>query len=522
MATSVNPSAGLEAVSDRYTWGMDARQAYQELESWSKQIAILGSIGGMLGWDQRVMMPPNATAHRAEQFATLSAIIHQRATDPRIEELLAIVEQSDLVKDPESVEVVNIRQWRREYDHATKLPLELVVEFRRTTALAEKAWEEARAKSDFSLFQPHLEKIVPLVREIAERYGYEREPYDALLDEYEQGMTAQEVDTLFAPLRAKTPELVAQIQSAPRQPNTPILHRHFPQAEQERFCRLIAEAIGFDWNSGRLDPTVHPFATRLGPGDVRITTRYYEDFLSPALFGTLHELGHALYEMGLPTEYYGTPMGESTSLGIHESQSRMWENFVGRSRAFWEHFYPIAQQYFSALHDVSLDEFVFAINAVQPSTIRVEADEVTYNLHILLRFELELALMRGELKVADLPSAWNERFKAYMGFEPPNDAQGVLQDVHWSGGMIGYFPTYTLGNLYAAQLFEQAERDLGDLQAMFRKGEFRPLLEWLRTHIHQQGKRYTAKQLVERVTGKPPSAEPLLNYFQRKFGTLYS
>ncbi|OYT69129.1 MAG: carboxypeptidase M32, partial [Armatimonadetes bacterium JP3_11] len=239
-----------------------------------------------------------------------------------------------------------------------------------------------------------------------------------------------------------------------------MLHRHYPRAAQEAFCRLIAETIGFDWQRGRLDPTVHPFAMRLTPGDVRITTRYYEDFLNPSLFGTIHELGHALYEMGLPDEHWGTPMGAATSLGVHESQSRMWENFVGRSRAFWEYFYPMAQQHFDALKEVSLDDFVFAINAVQPSTIRVEADEVTYNLHIMLRFELELALLRNELQVADLPSAWNEKFKTYMGFEPPNDAEGVLQDVHWSGGMIGYFPTYSLGNLYAAQLFEAAERDL--------------------------------------------------------------
>jgi carboxypeptidase Taq len=270
-----------------------------------------------------------------------------------------------------------------------------------------------------------------------------------------------------------------------------------------------------------LDPTVHPFATRLGPGDVRITTRYYEDFLNPSLFGTIHELGHALYELGLLEEHFGTPMGEAVSLGIHESQSRMWENFVGRSRAFWEHFYPVAQQYFTALQDVSLDDFVFAINEVKPSPIRVEADEVTYNLHILLRFELELALVRGDLQVDDLPDAWNERFEAYLGFKPANDADGVLQDVHWSGGLIGYFPTYTLGNLYAAQLFEAAARDLGDMDAMFRKGEFAPLLEWLRQHIHQQGKRYTPAQLIERITGNPPSAEPLLHYFEQKFGELY-
>ncbi len=500
---------------------MSVEQTYQQLEAWAKETALLGSIAGVLGWDQRVMMPPKASPHRANQLALLSGLIHQRATDPRIGEWLNELEQSDLVKDPESVPAVNIRQWRREYDRLTKLPTELVMEFTRTTSLAEKAWEEARAKSDFVLFKPHLQKIVQLVREIAERFGYETEPYDALLDEYEQGMTAKQVEALFAPLRQHTPDLVARLQSAPKKPDTSILHRHFPREAQEKFCRLIAEAFGFDWQSGRLDPTVHPFATRLGPGDVRITTRYYEDFLSPALFGTAHELGHALYEMGLPQEHWGTPMGESASLGIHESQSRMWENFVGRSRAFWEYFYPIAQQHFTALQDVALDDFVFAINAVQPSTIRVEADEVTYNLHIILRFELELALMRGELEVDDLPSAWNERFEKYMGFRPPSDAEGVLQDVHWSGGMIGYFPTYTLGNLYAAQFYEQAERDLGDLSALFRKGEFRPLLEWLVQNIHQQGKRYTANQLAERVTGKPLSAESLLNYFQRKFPALY-
>ncbi len=499
----------------------DPQEVYRQLEAWSRETALLSSAISVLGWDQRVMMPPRAAPHRANQMALLAGMVHQRLTDPRIGEWLATLENSDLVADPESVEAVNIRQWRRTYDRMTKLPHKLVVEFARITSLAEKAWEEARAQSSYALFKPYLEQIVQLSREIAERLGYESEPYDALLDEYEQGMTARQVERLFAPLRERTPELVQRLQSAPRQPNSAILHRHYPRPQQEAFCRLIAERLTFDWQSGRLDPTVHPFATRLGPGDVRITTRYYEDFLCPALFGTIHELGHALYELGLPEEHFGTPMGESVSLGVHESQSRMWENFVGRSRAFWEHFYPIAQHYFTALQDVSLDEFVFAINEVKPSPIRVEADEVTYNLHILLRFELELALMRGKLQVDDLPDAWNERFESYLGFRPANDAEGVLQDVHWSGGLIGYFPTYTLGNLYAAQLFEAAARDLGDLPAMFRKGEFVPLLEWLREKVHRQGKRYAPPDLIQRITGQPPSAEPLLRYFERKFNELY-
>ncbi|MER3401927.1 MAG: carboxypeptidase M32 [Armatimonadota bacterium] len=501
---------------------MEANKVYEQLLAWSKEIRLLGSMMGVLGWDQRVMMPPKATPYRASQFALLSRLVHERATDPRVDEWLRIVEQSELVADVESDTAVNIRQWRRQYDRMTKLPTELVTEFTHTTAIAEKAWEQAREKSDFSHFKPHLEKIVALVREIAERIGYEKEPYDALLDEYEQGMSAEEVERLFAPLREWTPQLVERIRSAPHQPDTRILRRHYPRSAQEQFCRLIAERIGFDWQSGRLDPTVHPFASRLSPGDVRITTRYYEDFLSPSLFGTIHELGHALYELGLPEEHFGTPLGEATSLGVHESQSRMWENFVGRSHAFWKYFFPIAQQHFNALRDVGLDEFVFAINAVRPSTIRVEADEVTYNLHILLRFELELALMRGELEVVDLPDAWNERFRAYMGFIPPSDAEGVLQDVHWSGGMIGYFPAYTLGNLYGAMLYESAERDLGDLSAMYRKGEFAPLLAWLREKVHRHGKRYTGKELVERISGQSVSAEPLLHYFERKFGALYA
>lgn len=500
---------------------MDVQKTYEQLEAWAKETALLGSIAGVLGWDQRVTMPPKAASHRANQLALLSGMIHERATDPRVGEWLSILEESEQVQDPDSVTAVNIRQWRREYDRMTKLPTELVKEFTRITTIAEKVWEEAREQSDYTLFKPHLQKIVDLVREIAERLGYEQEPYDALLDEFEQGMTAHQLEEIFAPLRQQIPELMAQIQNAPRRPKSDILHRHYPRDAQESFCRLVAETIGFDWQSGRLDPTVHPFATRLGPGDVRITTRFYEDFLQPSLFGTIHELGHALYETGLPQEHWGTPMGESTSLGIHESQSRMWENFVGRSLAFWEYFYPIAQKHFTALQDVPLDEFVFAINEVKPSTIRVEADEVTYNLHILLRFELELALMRNELSVDDLPDAWNDRFEQYMGFRPPNDAEGVLQDVHWSGGMIGYFPTYTLGNLYAAQIFEQAERHLDDLYAQIRRGEFRPLLEMLRTNVHQQGKRYTASELVQRITGNPISANALLSYFQRKFAPLY-
>lgn len=501
---------------------MTPQEAYQNLFKHYRETAIFSSMGAVLGWDQRVMMPPKGASHRAEQMAALAGLVHSRSTDPRIGEWLSLVENSDLVAEPRNVEAVNVRWWRWGYDRITKIPQELAIEIARTTTLAQKEWEQARADSDYSRFKPWLSRILDLERQVADALGYEEEPYDALLENYEPGMRARQIETLFAPLRAQIPLLVQKIIESPRKPDSSILYRHYPRERQEQFIKTVLAKLGYDFEAGRLDPTVHPFETSIGPGDVRITTRYYEDYFGAAFFGSVHETGHALYELGLPAEHYGTPMGDSVSLGIHESQSRMWENFVGRSLAFWEHFYPQAQAVFEALQKVPLEAFHFAINEVKPSTIRVEADEVTYNLHILLRFELELALMRGDLSVEDLPGAWNERFKNYLGFEPPNDAEGVLQDVHWSGGMIGYFPTYTLGNLYAAQFFEQANRDLGDLQAQFRRGEFMPLLEWLREKIHRHGMRYTATELAEVITGKPLSAQPLLNYLQEKFGQLYN
>lgn len=500
---------------------MTPKEAYELLYQYSRETSIFGSMGAVLGWDQRVIMPPKGVQLRSQQMATLAGFLHERTTHPQVGEWLKAAEQGEFMAHPHSTEAANVRGWRREYDRYTKIPKELAMEMARLTSLAEQEWQAARESSDYNRFKPFLSQIVDLVREVAERLGYEEEPYDALLDNYEMGMKAREVEVLFAPLKEKIPGLVKKLLNSSKQPNTAILHRHYPRDRQESFVRDVVEQLGFEWDSGRLDPTVHPFASRIGPGDVRITTRYYEDFLNPSLFGSIHEVGHGLYEMGLPEEHFGTPMGESVSLGIHESQSRMWENFVGRSRAFWEYFYPQAQASFDALKDVSLDEFHFAINEVRPSTIRVEADEITYNLHIILRFELELALLRGDLNVDDLPAAWNERFKHYLGFEPPNDAEGVLQDIHWSEALIGYFPTYSLGNLYAAQLFDAAARDLGDLHAQFRRGEFKTLLGWLREKIHSQAQRYTPQELAERVTGQKLSAEPLLNYLENKFTGLY-
>jgi len=497
------------------------RDAYGWLRQHSLEISHLHSIGHLLGWDQRTQIPPKGHDHRHNQFALLARWIHQRATDPRLAEMLTAVEGSDLVRDPLSVESVNVREWRRDYDRASKIPQELAVALAQASSEGETVWERTRPQSDWPAFRPYLERLVDLKRQEAEALGYEEEAYDALLDEYEPGETAAALAPVLAQVRDGLVRLLDAIQGSRRRPDSSILHRHFPRADQERFARMAAAAVGYDLQAGRLDPTAHPFSSGIGPGDVRITTRYDENYFSMAFFGVLHETGHALYDQGLPPEHWGAPRGEAVSLGIHESQSRLWENLVGRSREFWRFFYPEAQKTFPALDGVSLAAFHFAINEVKPDLIRTEADEITYNLHILLRFELERALMRGDLKVADLPGAWNEKMQAYLGLTPPDHHRGVMQDVHWSGGHFGYFPTYALGNLYAAQFFARAQKDLGDLSEHCADGDFAPLLKWLRDKVHRQGKRFRPQELVRAVTGEAPNPQYLMDYLTKKFGALY-
>lgn len=500
---------------------MRPEEAYTRLLEFQRETAYLASLGALAAWDQRTMIPRKGHAHRAQQFAALARLLHQRRTDPRIGEWLAALEGSPLVQDPYADEAVNVREWKRAYEKALRIPERLSVELARATSEAETAWEEARPKDDWKGFLPYLKRVLALKKEEAEALGYEKEPYDALLDEYEPGMRVEGLRPLFAELREGLALLLDRILGSSRRPDASILHRRFPKEKQEAFAKELLYALGYDLEAGRLDPTAHPFEISIGPGDVRLTTRYYEDFFNAGIFGTLHEMGHGLYEQGLPPEHWGTPRGEAVSLGVHESQSRTWENLVGRSLGFWKFFYPRAQALFPALADVPLEAFHFAINAVEPSLIRVEADEVTYNLHILVRFELELALLREEVSPEDLPLAWAERYRAYLGVAPRDYRDGVMQDVHWSAGLMGYFPTYTLGNVYAAQFFKRAEEELGPLEEAFARGEFRPFLDWTRRRIHREGSRFWPKTLVERVTGKPPSARYLLEYLERKCSALY-
>jgi carboxypeptidase Taq len=499
-----------------------SQEAYRELIRRAKEIAVLGSCASLLDWDQRTYMPARGVAHRAEQLGLLAGLVHRKATDPEIGSLLAEMEGGPLVAERGSDAAVNVREIRRSYERATKLPQSLVEELARATALAHDVWVEARKASDFPRFLPWLDRIVGLKRQAAECLGHAGTPYDALLENYEPGETTAHLADLLGRLRTDLVPLVEAAVGSGRRPDPSVVEREYPVEAQAAFGRAAAAAIGFDFTAGRLDVTVHPFCSGIGPGDTRLTTRYDPRRFGEAFFGVLHEAGHGLYDQGLDPAHYGTPRGEAVSLGIHESQSRLWENFVGRSHAFWRCFLPRAQQAFpAALGDVTLDQFYFAVNDVRPSFIRTEADEATYNLHILLRFELEQAMIRGDLAAADVPAAWNETFRRLLGLAVPDDARGCLQDTHWSGGGIGYFPTYTLGNLYAAQFFARARADLGDLDAQFARGDFAALLGWLREKVHRQGQRYRAGELVVAVTGEPLSHRFLIDHLRAKFGPLY-
>ena len=494
---------------------------YDTLCHLTRETALLQSIEALIGWDERTYMPPVAGEYRAEQMTYLAGVIHQRRTDKRIGELLGELASSPLMKDKHSDDATTIRQLKRDYDKQVKLPQSLVEELTRASVLGQQAWVEARKNNDYPSFAPHVKKLFELKKQQAAALGYKANAYDPLLDDFEPDARTADVAKVLAELRKDLVPLVQAISQAKKRPNASILTREYPAAAQEAFGKAAAAAIGFDFKRGRLDVTHHPFCSGVGPHDCRITTRYDERFFPSALFGTLHEAGHGIYDQGLRPELYGLPPGMYVSLGIHESQSRMWENLVGRSRAFWQHFFPKFRETFPSARDVSLDDFYFAINGVQPSFIRVEADEATYNLHIIVRFELEQAVLSGDLPAKDLPAAWREKYQEYLGIVPPDDASGCLQDVHWSAALIGYFPTYSLGNLYAAQFFEQADKDLGGLAAQFSCGDFLPLKEWLQRNIHHRGQCYTAAELVQLVTGKPLTHAPLMRHLRSKLEPLY-
>ncbi|HDD56035.1 MAG TPA: carboxypeptidase M32 [Chloroflexi bacterium] len=484
-------------------------------------VADLNGAAALLDWDQQTYMPPGGVNNRGYQMATLESMAHSKFVSDEVGTLLEELKPYGESLDPESDDACLIEVTQREYQKSVKVPNAYVAEWSRVTTLAHGAWEEARKNDDFAHFQPHLEKIVELRRQYADFFKPYDHVYDPLLDDFEPGMTTAEVQEIFTSMRPKQVELIKAIAEQP-QVDDSFLHLHYEEEGQWEFGETAITKYGYDWNHGRQDKAAHPFTTNFGLGDVRITTRVDENFLNTALFGTLHEAGHAIYEQGVAGELDRTPLGKGASLAIHESQSRMYENLLGRSYDFWVHFYPQLQERFKTqLGNVDLDAFYQGINKVEPSLIRVEADEATYNLHIMLRLELEIALMEGKLAVSDLPSAWNDRMKDYLGVIPPNDTEGVLQDVHWSAGILGYFPTYALGNLVSNQLWEKINQDIPGLSAQIQAGNFTELLAWLWENVHRHGAKFKPQHLVKKVVGTSISPEPYLKYLNEKFGAIY-
>jgi carboxypeptidase Taq len=495
---------------------------FQELRKRLTEINDLNSANALLGWDQSTYMPPGGTDARARQSATLNRLAHERLTDPKVGRLLEDLRPYEESMGYGSDEASLIRVARREFERAVKVPSDLVAEMTSHQAESFQVWAEARPENDFARVRPYLEKTLDLSRRYANCFpGYEHIA-DPLIDVADYGMKASTIQSVFAELRAELVPLVEAIATQPPADDS-CLHQRFPEPAQWAFNLETARQLGYDFKRGRLDKTHHPFTTKFSLGDVRITTRVYENFLSPALFATIHEAGHAMYEQGINPEYEGTPLAEWASSGVHESQSRLWENRVGRSRGFWESHYPGLQAVFpEQLGEVPLTTFYRAINKVERSLIRVEADEVTYNLHVMLRFDFELAMLEGTLAVRDLPDAWRERFRTDLGIVPPDDRDGAMQDVHWYFGTIGgMFQGYTLGNILGAQFYEAALEAHPEIPDEIGQGRCETLLTWLQKNIYQYGGKYTASELLERVTGGPLNIGPYMRYLRTKYGELY-
>jgi carboxypeptidase Taq len=496
-----------------------------KLEQLKERLAVVSDLNGaasLLGWDQQTYMPPGGAAARAEQLATLGRLAHETLISDEIGELLEGASAESTGSSSDSDESCLVRVVRRDYEKARKVPAALVAEIARATSLGMEVWVQARKDSNFAFFQPALQRILDLQRDLARCLGFEESLYDALLDQYEPGMKKSELVRIFSEMKVGLVPLVQSISERLDRVDDVVLRKNYPEAVQWKFSLEAARRLGYDFQRGRQDKSVHPFTTSFSVNDVRITTRVDEQFLPTALFGTLHECGHALYEQGVSQNLERSPLASGASLGVHESQSRLWENLVGRSRGFWKFFLPRLKQAFPQnLQDVSLESFYRSINRVETSLIRVEADEVTYNLHILLRFELESELVESRLALADLPEAWNVGMKALLGVVPQNDAEGVLQDVHWSNGLIGYFPTYSLGNLLSVQLFEKAQAAIPALAAQIESGDFAALLKWLRTNLHQHGRKFLPSQLIQLATGESLRAAPYLRYLREKYSEIY-
>ncbi|WP_240689350.1 carboxypeptidase M32 [Ammoniphilus sp. YIM 78166] len=492
--------------------------SYKELE---QRICHLNSISSLVHWDMETTSPKLGLPYMSEAVGTLALEIFRLTTSDEMKEYLGILTAQGTYEQLDQATQASLREAKRQYDQTKKIPEALYKEYSILTANAQRIWQEAKAKNEFSLFEPSLQRIIEINREFANYYGYEEHPYDALLDQFEPGYTVKVLDELFNNLRTKTLDLLHRIQQSSYRPETGFLSKTYPKAKQKEFCQSLLHKLGYQTDAGLLAESAHPFATGISLQNVRITTNYHEDDIRSAVTSVIHELGHAVYEQNILKEYEGTFVRDGASMGIHESQSRFFENMIGRSEAFWQHLYPALQEQFpDELGSVSMEQFQRSLNIVEPSLIRIEADELTYNLHIMLRYELEKAMMAGELNAKDLPQAWNQKVEEYLGLVPPTDTVGVLQDIHWCFA-IGYFPSYTLGNLYSAQLYQKVRKEFPHFDQLVVEGNLQPILDWLHTHIHQHGKLYTPSELIERATGEKLNAEYLVRYFDDKFTRIY-
>ncbi|MEZ5278119.1 MAG: carboxypeptidase M32 [Opitutaceae bacterium] len=498
-------------------------EALTKLKARLAEISDLNKVSGVLGWDQRTMMAPRGAVGRSEQLATLSKIAFERFVDPETGRLLEAVAPLETELPYDSDDASLIRYVRRDHEKAIKVPVELEAEMARSAAIAQEGWTQARKESDFSLFLPHLERMIGLKRRYIDCLIKEGEdPYDVLLDDFEPGMKGAEVEAVFNNLKKDLVPLIAAIREKEDQVSDDVLRGHFPIEKQKAFSWSLIEMLGANREAWRLDPTVHPFASNGGPDDIRLTTRFYEDYLCPSLFATMHEFGHGLYEHQVARELERSPLCRGTSLGLHESQSRLWENLVGRSRPFWSFAYPKLQAVWpDALGRVEMETFYRAINRVSASFIRVEADEATYALHIILRFGMEREIIAGKIALKDVAEVWRERFKSLFGIDVPDDARGVLQDVHWSAGLFGYFPTYALGSIISSQIWEKITESMPDIHAQLAAGEFAPLREWLRENLHRHGRKFTPTETMQRLVGGPIDVGPFVRYLTSKFGEIY-
>ncbi len=476
----------------------------------------------LIFWDLRTGAPKKGVDRRSDVIGILSSEVFKMSTSEEMASYLTQLLSDENFNELDEITKASLLESKKNYERNKKIPAKEYQEYVVLSTKAESVWEEAKEKSDFSLLQPYLEKLVDFNNKFIEYWGYEGNKYNTLLDMYEPGITVEKLDEVFAKLKDRIVPLVQNIADSSVQPRAKDLLVHFPKDKQRDFSLEILKELAYDFDSGRLDETVHPFAIGLNPGDVRVTTKYDEEDFRTAVFGTIHECGHALYEQNISKELQGTGLCSGTSMGIHESQSLFYENFVGRHENFWKRHYGSLQSYAGGKFDeISLDEFYLAINESKPSLIRIEADELTYSLHIMIRYELEKALFNGELEVKDLPAAWNEKYQSYLGITPPNDAKGVLQDVHWSGGSFGYFPSYALGYMYAAQFMQAMQKDLPNYDELLENGNLEPVKDWLTDKVHQYGKLKKPLEILKDVTGEELNADHLIKYLEDKYNKIY-